>query len=196
LVSSNECTSASRIRALVARREDDRITLEEKKELAAHVAGCSSCSALATHLDPSLFFLPLSASLDDSLNDPLHDIAADDFEARSLAASTLAAIGRSERVRLRAPLRRPMLKAASVALLAGALLTFLVVMDRNTPLKTASSVPSPLLPALPEPVRAESASARPLIEEVRNPGARVYQFAASSPKDPSVVFVANPNADL
>lgn len=191
-MSSNECTSASRIRALVARREDDRITLEEKKELAAHVAGCSSCSALATHLDPSLFFLPLSASLDDSLNDTV----ADDFEARSLAASTLGAIGRSERVRLRAPLRRPMLKAASVALLAGALLTFLVVMDRNTPLKTASSVPSPLLPALPEPVRAESASARPLIEEVRNPGARVYQFAASSPKDPSVVFVANPNADL
>lgn len=195
-MSSNECTSASRIRALVARREDDRITLEEKKELAAHVAGCSSCSALATHLDPSLFFLSLSASLDDSLNDPLHDIAADDFEARSLAASTLAAIGRSERVRLRAPLRRPMLKAASVALLAGALLTFLVAKDRSAPVNTASAVSSAIVPALPEPVRLETASLRPLIEEVRNPGARVYQFAASSPKDPSVVFVANPNADL
>ena len=39
-------------------------------------------------------------------------------------------------------------------------------------------------------------SARPLIEGLRSPNARVYEFAAASPQEPAVVFVANPNADL
>jgi hypothetical protein len=31
---------------------------------------------------------------------------------------------------------------------------------------------------------------------MRSPNARVYEFAAASPQEPAVVFVANPNADL
>ena len=190
---TDSCASSARVRELLARREDDRITFEEKRELAPHLSGCASCCALATRLDPTLLFASLAAS---SAPAPASATSADDFEARSLAASTLAAIERSERVRLRAPSRRPVLQAASLALLAGALLTFLVAKERNAPVKTASSAPSPIVPALPEPLRPESASSRPLIEEVRNPGARVYQFAGSSPKEPNVVFVANPSADL
>ena len=39
-------------------------------------------------------------------------------------------------------------------------------------------------------------SARPLIQDLKNPAARVYEFAAVSPKEPSVVFIADPHADL
>jgi hypothetical protein len=39
-------------------------------------------------------------------------------------------------------------------------------------------------------------SARPLIQDLKNPGARVYEFAAVSPMEPSVVFIADPHADL
>ena len=39
-------------------------------------------------------------------------------------------------------------------------------------------------------------SARPLIQDLKNPGARVYEFAALSAKEPSVVFIADPHADL
>ena len=37
---------------------------------------------------------------------------------------------------------------------------------------------------------------RPLIQDLKNPGARVYEFAAMSPTEPSVVFIADPHADL
>jgi hypothetical protein len=37
---------------------------------------------------------------------------------------------------------------------------------------------------------------RPLIQDLKNPGARVYEFAAVSLKEPSVVFIADPHADL
>jgi hypothetical protein len=40
------------------------------------------------------------------------------------------------------------------------------------------------------------APSRPLIESVLDPNARVYEFAAASPQEPAIVFVANPNADL
>jgi hypothetical protein len=39
-------------------------------------------------------------------------------------------------------------------------------------------------------------SARPLIQDLKNPAARVYEFAAVSAKEPSVVFIADPHADL
>jgi hypothetical protein len=43
---------------------------------------------------------------------------------------------------------------------------------------------------------AADVPARPLIEGMRSPNARVYEFASASPQEPAVVFVANPNADL
>jgi hypothetical protein len=39
-------------------------------------------------------------------------------------------------------------------------------------------------------------SARPLIQDLKNPAARVYEFAAASANEPSVVFIADPHADL
>jgi hypothetical protein len=39
-------------------------------------------------------------------------------------------------------------------------------------------------------------SARPLIQDLKNPAARVYEFAAVSAKEPSVVFIADPHADI
>jgi len=189
------CPQAAEMRRLVARRESDELTPAEAPLLSKHLLSCPSCSAESVRRDPTLLFASLSVSASSS---PA-SASADDLEARSLAAATLAAIGRSERVRLRSSPRRPVLKAASVALLAGALLVVLlgkdVAKDRDVPAKKESA-PSPMVPAPLQLVRAEAPASRALIEEIRNPGARVYQFAAASPKEPNVVFVANPGADL
>src|SRR5664279_2228689 len=41
-------------------------------------------------------------------------------------------------------------------------------------------------------IEAARPSARPLIQDLKNPAARVYEFAAVSAKEPSVVFIADP----
>jgi hypothetical protein len=192
------CPQAAEMRRLVARRESDELTPAEAPLLSRHLLSCPACSAESVRRDPTLLFASLSVSASSSPASPA-SASADDLEARSLATATLAAIGRNERVRLRSSPRRPVLKAASVALLAGALLAFLlgkdVAKDRDASAKKEPA-PSPIVPALLQPIRAEVSASRPLIEEIRNPGARVYQFAAASPKEPNVVFVANPGADL
>jgi hypothetical protein len=54
-------------------------------------------------------------------------------------------------------------------------------------------VPDAEIAAMSEAARP---SARPLIQDLKNPAARVYEFAAISAKEPSVVFIADPHADL
>jgi hypothetical protein len=180
------------MRRLVARRESDELMPAEAPLLSKHLLSCPACSAESIRRDPTLLFTSLSASAVE-LASP-----SDDFEIHRLAAGTLAAIERSERVRLRAPSRRPVLQAASVVLLAGALLVFLAARDRIASKKGPVSDPGApdATTVVASPLRGEPGVVQPLIEELVNPGARVYQFAAASPKEPSVVFVANPNADL
>ena len=83
--------------------------------------------------------------------------------------------------------------AALVALTAG--LAGLVRWERAHPGAPADTIASAVTPGATAPAPADT-PARPLIEGVRSPNARVYEFASASPREPTVVFVANPNADL
>jgi hypothetical protein len=100
--------------------------------------------------------------------------------------------------RRRLPARRLLQAAALVVLAAG---LFAVGGDRFAG-RDQGAAPAATA-AAPAPGGARGAvglearaSARPLIQDLKNPGARVYEFAAVSPKEPSVVFIADPHADL
>jgi hypothetical protein len=81
--------------------------------------------------------------------------------------------------------------AALTALAAG--LAGLVRWEQARPANTIAGPSAAPGAAAPAP---SDAPARPLIEGVLDPRARVYEFAAASPQEPAIVFVANPNADL
>jgi hypothetical protein len=89
--------------------------------------------------------------------------------------------------------RRVAQAAALVALTAG--LAGLVRWESVRLAAPADTVASAGSPGAAAPAPADT-PARPLIEGVRSPNARVYEFASASPREPAVVFVANPNADL
>ncbi len=173
-------------------------------ELKAHLASCASCAAEAAALDPTLVFAPLAASV--SPEPPLADrrpappVAED---ARLVADAVLDEVRRRARVSTGAPRaaapavwrhRRLAQAAALVGFTAGlaGLVRWEVARPRGAPVTVAQASPTPPA-AAPMPF---DAPARPLIESVRSPNVRVYEFAAASPGEPAVVFVANPNADL
>ncbi|MEO7917917.1 MAG: hypothetical protein ABIT01_00510 [Thermoanaerobaculia bacterium] len=211
-------------RALEARETDTLGPLQERR-LKAHLKECSDCAAEGLADDPTLLFFSLAASSDP---EPLEGARTRSVEneGRAIATDVMAAL-EIERARRRVqPARRPaMLRAASVALLASALLALLVATGqipflapshaaRDLQARSGSPAASPAAP--PGPVggsvgrslelsvddaslagsRGQAAVRRPLIEGLENPGARVYQFASDSPKEPNVVFVVDRNADL
>ena len=196
------CVETARVLAAV------RLFLSEEEdwglppELKQHLAACAACAAEAAALDPALLFAPLAASASPeppvSGRRPVPSVAED---APLVASAVLDEVRRRARVTMPVPVapvrsawsaHRLAQIAAALALTAG--LAGLVRWERGRASETAANRPTP-----PEAVAAllpEPAPARPLIEGVRNPNARVYEFAAASPQEPAVVFVANPNADL
>lgn len=170
-------------------------------ELKAHLAACASCAREAAALDPALLFAPLASSVSPepatSGRRPAPPVAAD---ARLVADAVLDEVRRRARVTTPVPVaappspwrfRRFAQAAALVGLTAG--LAGLVRWERLRPVDTAVRVAATPVPVAAVPAEA---SARPLIEGMRSPNARVYEFAGASPGEPAVVFVANPNADL
>ena len=174
-------------------------------ELKAHLASCASCAAEAAALDPTLVFAPLAASVSpepaSTGRRPAPPVAED---ARRVADAVLEEVRRRARVttsvaaapaavlvahaprraggRARRP--RPRVSRGSSAGRARA------SRRRPSAIAAAAATPGAAAPAPPD------APARPLIEGMRSPNARVYEFASASPQEPAVVFVANPNADL
>ncbi len=168
-------------------------------ELKQHLAACAACAAVAAAIDPTLVFAPLAASV--SSDAPARGARRSvEGDARVVSAAVLDEVRRRARVspspaaaRRGTDLRRYLQAAALVALAAG--LAGLVRWERGRgPLASAPTPPAPLSAA--EPAPAPSLPAQPLLEGVRDPNVRVYEFAAASAKEPAVVFVANPNADL
>jgi hypothetical protein len=168
-------------------------------ELKAHLVSCSSCAAEARALDPVLLFVPLAAAFSP---------APPEEDARRVAADVLAEVRRRSRVSSpragRHFLSRRFLEvAALVALAAGLFGVGGARLARREPVAPAApaavaSAPDEGRDAPDSPGTREAArrSDRPLIQDLKNPGARVYEFAAVSPKEPSVVFIADPHADL
>ena len=163
-------------------------------ELKAHLASCGFCAAEARALDPILLFVPLSASVASA---PPAD------EARRVSDDILAEVRWRSRVALPAAARpflsRRFLQVAALVALAAGLFGIegvrLARRERAAPPAPVAVAPTP--DAWRRDGReAVRPSARPLIQDLKNPGARVYEFAAVSPKEPSVVFIAYPHADL
>ena len=164
-------------------------------ELKAHLASCGSCAAEARPLDPTLLFVPLGASFAAAP-------AAEDVDR--VTEDVLAEVRRRSRFAL--PATRPFFSrrflqaAALVALAAGLFGVGGIYRARQE----QEQAPAGLAPTPDE--RQDGLDAhevldvrqpvRPLIQDLKNPGARVYEFAAVSPKEPSVVFIADPHADL
>jgi anti-sigma factor RsiW len=196
------CTQSARVLAAV------RLSLSEENssssslpglssELKQHLAACAACAAEAAALDPTLLFAPLAASVSPDPPARGASLSAEE-DARLVADAVLLEVGRRARVTSPVPLaalrrggtfRRLAPLAAALLLTAG--LAGLVRWETAHPADRLALTTTPS--AAPSDVPA---SAAPLIEGVRNPNARVYEFAASSPQEPAVVFVANPNADL
>ena len=202
------CTSAARVRAAI------HLSLSEENssssslpslpsDLKAHLSACAPCAAEAAALDPTLVFAPLAASVSPEPSStgrrPAPPVAED---ARRVADAVLEELRRRARVTTPAPAapaaswwrtHRVAQAAALVALTAG--LAGLVRWESARLAGPADTVASAGTPGVAAPAPADT-PARPLIEGVRSPNARVYEFAANSPLEPAVVFVANPSADL
>ena len=163
-------------------------------ELKAHLATCGSCAAEARALDPTLLFVPLSASV--AASPPAEDV-------RRVTDDVLAEVRRRSRVVAPSATRpffsRRFLQAAALVALAAGLFGI-------GGIRLAQKAPAPASLA-PTPDESQGSpdtrealdmrpAIRPLIQDLKNPGARVYEFAAVSPKEPSVVFIADPHADL
>ena len=191
------CAERETTARLAALRAEDRLDAEGEALLARHVAVCPACLAEAVSADPTLLFARLSVTAE--AEEPAvrfsprgaRALREEPSEGDLLAADVLMALRVRAAAGGRRPERpaiavavRPWLKAAAVVLLAAGLAAALLL--------TRPAGPGP------EPVATAvfSATARPPIEELASPGARVYEFASSKPEEPTVVFVANPDADL
>jgi hypothetical protein len=206
-MSARVCPDAARVLAAV------RLSLSEEgssssslpslsSELKAHLSACAVCAAQAAALDPNVLFASLAASVSpepaSTGRRPAPPVAED---ARRVADAVLEEVRRRARVTPPAAsspsaswwrTHRLAQAAALLALTAG--LAGLVRWERaRVEPSSTIAASSGTTGAAPAPVEAP---ARPLIEGVRNPNARVYEFASASPREPAVVFVANPNADL
>jgi hypothetical protein len=212
-VSAAACSEKGRVAALLAKRADDSISAVETRALKTHLLACASCAGDAAAEDPTLLFVPLSASAEGRLSrrgerQREQENTSARADAERVVADVLAAV-EVERSRRRlgtdARLKqRRALLAASVALLGAGLLGWMslkksgpvpamqVAEHSSTPLEGASSVPAAHLSGI---VPATGAT-RPLIEDLANPGATVYEFASASPQEPTVVFIVDRNADI
>jgi hypothetical protein len=163
-------------------------------DLKAHLARCASCAAEARALDPTLLFVPLAASFAtapdaENVRRVVDDVLAD-VRRRSRLASPPAA---------RRLFSRRFLQAAALVVLAAGLFGVAGIrLARREPAPAGLTSASNESRDVKEPGDALDLRppARPLIQDLKNPGARVYEFAAVSPKEPNVVFIADPHADL
>jgi hypothetical protein len=194
------CPELTSTREAVRQRLSEEISPSSERALKAHLGSCGVCAAEARALDPTLLFVPLGATFAAAP-------AAEDV--RRVTDDVLAEVWRRSRV-VAPPAARPFfsrrfLQAAALVVLAAGLFGI-----GGIRLARQEQAPAALAPTPDERQdrqdrqdRSDTREAldvrppvRPLIQDLKNPGARVYQFAAVSPKEPNVVFIADPHADL
>ena len=194
------CPELTRTREAVRQRLSEEVSPSSERALKAHLASCGFCAAEARALDPTLLFVPLAAAVSPG---PSLD------ETRCVTADVLAEVKRRSRVApppaARPFLSRRLLQVAALVALAAALFAVEGIrLVRQEQLARVAVAPVPV--PVPDETRdtldafdmleAARPPVRPLIQDLKNPGARVYEFAAVSLKEPSVVFIADPHADL
>ncbi len=165
-------------------------------ELKAHLAACASCAAEARAVDPTLLFVPLAASI---------AAAPAEEDVRRVTEDVLAEVRRLSRVAAppaaRSFFSRRFLQAAALVVLTAGIFGIagvrLAEKERAQAPAALASTPDDRRDSLgAREVLDMRSPVRPLIQDLKNPGARVYEFAAVSPEEPNVVFIADPHADL
>jgi len=195
------CGDRDSVRALLDKRADDSISSLESRSLKAHLLSCAACAEEAAAEDPTLLFVPLAASSEGrgGRRDERRS-AQDQAEAERVVADVLAAVEveRSRRRLGSSARNRRALIAASVALVGAGLLGYFGWRSRGSAPempgsseRIAARRPSSEAAASPAPVLR-----RPVIEDLKNPGATVYEFASASPQEPTLVFIVDRNADI
>ena len=196
MMSNALCLELPTTRAAVRQRLSEELSPSAERALKAHLTSCGVCAAEARTLDPTLLFVPLG-TLGTSAA-----AAVSAADVRRVTEDVLADVRRRTRVSnpalVRPVLSRRFLQAAAlVALAAGLFGVQSIRLAREKAERLAGTTPTAApgaeIAAVSEVARL---AARPLIQDLKNPSARVYEFAAVSTKEPSVVFIADPHADL
>lgn len=172
----------SRLAELLAGRDGDHLSGAEQRLLSAHLASCPACAAEALRHDPILLFSR------DVASDELTAEARERFVGDVLASAGAAKASR----RLGVVHARTGLRIAASLLLAAVLLGvwFARSLTTHAPLET----PSPVVIA--KETHPAPTEAVPAVEEIGGSGTVVYQFPATTPGEPTVVFVVDRNADI
>ena len=195
MMSNALCLELPTTRAAVRQRLSEELSPSAERALKAHLTSCGVCAAEARTLDPTLLFVPLG-TLGTSAA-----AAVSAADVRRVTEDVLADVRRRTRVSnpalVRPVLSRRFLQAAALVALAAGLFgvqSIRLAREKAEPVAgTRPAAPGAEIAAVSEVARL---SARPLIQDLKNPSARVYEFAAVSTKEPSVVFIADPHADL
>ena len=175
----------SRLDDLLERRDGDRLSPSEERLLAGHLVSCDACAAEALRRDPVLLFARDAAR---RTADVLTDEARERFVGDVLAATAAARTGRRHSVS-RTALG---LRIAASLLLAASVAGVWYVRGRGVSPSPEGTTPATMA-AGARSVRVETL---PAVEDLGAAGAIVYQFPASKPGEPTVVFVVDRNADI
>lgn len=181
------CPSLGETLRLVRLRGEDVAGRAETARLDAHLAACSACREEALSRDPSLIFRPLAEAI---------PIPATSADGRRMALEVRAAL-ELDRTRRRVFPRRPpaaFLRAAAVLALGAGLLA--AVLSNRSPAPEVPRVVAAAAPAAAGLPGSAGSPTVPAIEGVASPEAQVYQFAATTTREATVIFVVDRNADL
>lgn len=175
----------SRLGDLLERRDGDHLSPSEERLLARHLVSCDACAAEALRRDPVLLFARDAAR---SAPEVLTDDARERFVGDVLAATAAAKTGRRHSVS-RTVLG---LRIAASLLLVASVAGVWYVRGRGFSPSPGETFPA-VVAAGARTVRVETL---PAVENLGADGAIVYQFPASKPGEPTVVFVVDRNADI
>ncbi len=175
----------SRLGDLLEKRGGDRLSPSEERLLAGHLVSCDACADEALRHDPVLLFARDAAR---STSEVLTAEARERFVGDVLAATAAAKAGRRHSVS-RTGLG---LRIAASLLLAASVAGVWYVRGRGVSLSPEGTL------AGSEAARARTVQIEtlPAVEDLGATGSVVYQFPASQPGEPTVVFVVDRNADI
>jgi anti-sigma factor RsiW len=175
----------SRLGDLLERRGRDLLSPAEERLLRAHLGACAACAAEALRTDPVLLFVRDAAAAP-------HPVLSVD-ERERLVGSVLAAAAASRAGRrLRRARPGVGLRIAASVLLAMSLVGVWASRGRTSASPSPDAAASVARSAPP----SSRSEATPAVEEFGSAGAVVYQFPATVPGEPTVVFVVDRNADI
>ncbi len=175
----------SRLDDLLEKRDGDRLSPSEERLLAGHLVSCDACAAEALRRDPVLLFARDAAR---GTPEVLTAEARERFVGDVLAATAVAKAGRRHSVS-RSGLG---LRIAASVLLAASVAGIWYVRGRGPSLSPEGTLP------VVDAARARTVQVEtlPAVEDLGAAGSVVYQFPASMPGEPTVVFVVDRNADI